>query len=79
MYEFKMALNIAKVVKNICFAKSAGAINHCTITRSLKTFREKRLTEQVWLYRYKTMDADPTLQVIETNPVNITWRVSGDL
>ena len=73
-----MSLNWSR---NICCAKSKGAVGHSTITRWLKTFRSncKNLNYQVRPERPKIADSEAVFQVIEAKLASSPQRLSGEV
>ena len=60
LYKFKLSFNTVDATKNICFAKSEGAVDHNIITRCFQKFCWvcKNLRDQIWSGRPKTVDSE---------------------
>ena len=80
-YKFELGYNIAKAIKNICCRKSEGAVVHTIVTRLFKKFCSgcKNLDNQESSGRPENMDSETMLQVIVTNPLSSTWRISDKI
>ena len=80
IYKFKLEHNPAEATKNICWAKSEGAIDNSTV-RWFKKFCLgcKNFDDQAMAGRSKTRKSKAALQAIETNLQSSTLRVSGNL
>ena len=67
LYEFEMDHNAAEVTKNICCAKSEGAIDHDSVSSGFKKFCSvyKTLDDQKMSGRPKVIDTEAVLQTIE--------------
>ena len=80
LYTFKLGHNGAKVTKSICWAKDEGTADHSTVTSWFKKICSgyKNLNNQLRSGRPKTIDSKAMLQIIDANPTNKTWRVSGE-
>ena len=67
IYEFNLGHNISDTTKKICYVKSEGAVDHCTVKSWVKN-----LDNQARLCRPKIMDSEVVLQTIETNLASST-------
>ena len=81
LYKFKQNHNETEATKNICFSKDEGPVDHNAVTRGFKKFRLgcKNLNDLARSGRSKCIDSKAVFQVIKTNPMNSTGRVSGEL
>ena len=76
-YKLELGHNAAEAIKNICYAKSEGKVDHSTLIWWFKKFPSdcKKLTDQARSGRPKTVDSKVILQVIEYH-VSLTSRSS---
>ena len=81
-YEFELGHNAAAEAANKYFyARGEEAVDHCTITKRLKTFHPgyKNHDHQARSGKPKVADSMAVLEPIETSPTSRTRRVSGEL
>ena len=81
LYEFELGHNIVEATKNVCCAKTKGAVDRSTVTRWFNKFCSgwKNVDNQARLSRAKTVDSEAVLKAIEADPGISTRGISGKL
>ena len=70
-----------EAIKNFCYVKGEGAVNHSLVTKCLKKFCLgcKKLDDQARSSWPKAIDSKAVLQAIEATPASSTQEVSSKL
>ena len=81
LYEFKLVHNAEETTKNICYAKSEGAVDYSPVIRLFQKFHlgYKNVDDQARSGWPKIVDSETTFQAIVANQAINNRRRSGEL